>query len=138
MSKSPNRLLGIVMGVVYLVAGVTGFFLTSSTGFAATSGPRLLDLFEVNPLHNLLHIATGAVLLIAALVAAWLSRPVNLVMGACLFLLGGAGALISSGNNPLNILALDGADNVLYFASAVVLLAVAIGADRTVGSAKTA
>ena len=138
MSKSPNRLLGIAMGIVYFVAGITGFFLTSSTGFAATSGPRLLDLFEINPLQNLLHIAVGAVLLLAALWAVWLSRPVNLVIGACLFLLGCAGVLISGGNNPLNILALDGADNVLYFASAVVLLAVALGADRPAGSAKTA
>lgn len=138
MSKSPNRLLGLALGVVYLIAGVTGFFLTSSTGFAATSGPRLLDLFEINPLHNLLRVAVGAALLIAALSAVRLSRWVNLVIGACLFLLGGAGVLISSGNNPLNILALNGADNVLNFAIAVVLLAVALGSDRPVGSAKTA
>jgi hypothetical protein len=138
MSKSPNRVLGIALGVVYLVVGITGFFLTSDTGFSATSGPRLLDLFEVNPLHNLGHIAVGAALLIAALLGARISRFANGIIGALFFLLGGAGVLISGGNNPLNILALDGADNVLYFATAVVLLAVAVGADRTDGSARTA
>jgi hypothetical protein len=138
MSQSPNRLLGVVFGVVYLLIGVLGFFVTSSTGFVATSGPKLLGLFEINPLHNVAHLVIGAALLIAGLSGARVARGLNTTIGAVYLLLGVVGLLIAGGNNPLNILALNGADNVLHFASAVVLLAVGIGADRSIRSAKTA
>ena len=138
MSQSPNRLLGVVFGVVYLLVGVLGFFITSSTGFVATSGPKLLGLFEINPLHNVAHLLIGAALLIAGLSGARAAKGLNTTIGAVYLLLGVVGLLIASGNNPLNILALNGADNVLHFGSAVVLLAVGLGADRASRSAKTA
>jgi hypothetical protein len=138
MSKSPNRLLGIVFGVVYLVIGILGFFLTSSTGFVATSGPKLIGLFEINPLHNVAHLLVGAALLIAGLSGARAAKAVNTIIGAVYLLLGVVGLLLVGGDNPLNVLALNGADNVLHFASAVVLLAVGLGADRSIASAKTA
>ena len=137
MSQSPNRLLGIVFGTVYLLVGILGLFLTSGTGFVATSGPKLLGLFEINPLHNVAHLVVGAALLIASLSGARAARAVNTTIGAVYLLLGIIGLLIAGGNNPLNILALNGADNVLHFGSAVVLLAVGIGADRSVRSSTT-
>jgi hypothetical protein len=130
LSQSPNRLLGIFLGVIYLLAGILGFFLTSSTGFAATSGPRLLDLFEVNPLFNVVHLVIGAALLIAGLVGARPARVVGLVAGAIFLVIAVAGLFIGHSGNSLDFLALNGADTVLDFASAAVLLAVGIGADR--------
>jgi hypothetical protein len=138
MSKSPNRLLGVVFGIVYLLIGVLGFFVTSGTGFIATSGPKLLGLFEINPLHNVAHLIIGAAVLIAALSGARAAKAVNTTVGAVYLLLGIVGLLIAGGNNPLNILAINGADNVLHFATAVVLLAVGLGADRSSRSVKTA
>jgi Domain of unknown function (DUF4383) len=137
MSQSPNRLLGIVFGIVYLLIGILGFFITSSTGFVATSGPKLLGLFEINPLHNVAHLVIGAALLLAGLSSARAAKALNSTIGAVYLLLGVVGLFLSDGNNPLNILALNGADNVLHFASAVVLLAVGIGADRTLRGPKT-
>jgi hypothetical protein len=138
MSKSPNRLLGVVFGIVYLLIGVLGFFVTSGTGFIATSGPKLLGLFDFNPLHNVAHLIIGAAVLIAALSGARAAKAVNTTVGAVYLLLGIVGLLIAGGNNPLNILAINGADNVLHFATAVVLLAVGLGADRSSRSVKTA
>jgi hypothetical protein len=138
MSKSPNRLLGVVFGIVYLLIGVLGFFVTSGTGFIATSGPKLLGLFEINPLHNVAHLIIGAAVLIAALSGARAAKAVNTTVGAVYLLLGIVGLLIAGGNNPLNILAINGADNVLHFATAVVLLAVGLGADRSSRSVRTA
>ena len=138
MSKSPNRLLGVVFGVVYLLIGILGFFITSSTGFVSTSGPKLIGLFEINPLHNVAHLIIGAALLIAGLSGARAARGLNTTIGAVYLLLGVVGLFIAGGNNSLNILALNGADNVLHFASAVVLLAVGIGADRSIRATKTA
>jgi hypothetical protein len=123
-------MLGIILGVIYFVVGITGFFLTSAYPFAAASGPRMIDLFQTNPLQNLGHIAVGVAMLIAGLVGPQVSRIINILVGLLFLLLGGVAVLVSAGNNPLNILALNGADAVLYFASAVVLLAVGLGSDR--------
>jgi hypothetical protein len=136
MSSSPNRLLGIIFGVIYLVVGVFGFFLTSATAFAGTSGPLFIGLFQVNPLQNLGHIVAGVVLLIAGLVGARVARFVNGLLGAVFLVLGIIGLVVAGGSNPLNIFAFNGADNVLHFATAVVLLAVGIGADKTVKAVK--
>ena len=68
MSKSPNRLLATVFGIVYVLVGIAGFFVTSGVGFFDTSGGLLLGIFEVNILHNVAHMLIGAALLIAGLV----------------------------------------------------------------------
>lgn len=138
MSQSPNRLLGVVFGAVYLSVGILGFFLTSGTGFVATSGPKLLGVFEINPLHNVAHLLIGAALLIAGLSRARAAKTLNTTVGAVYLLLGIVGLLIAGGDNPLNILALNGADNVLHFGSAIILLAVGLGADRSLRGATTA
>ena len=138
MSKFPNRLLGLVLGVVYMVVGIFGFFLTSDTGFAATIGPKILDLFETNPLHNLVHLVIGIALFVAALVGTQPARLFNTTFGALFLLVGVVGVLLASAPNPLNILAINGADNVLNFATAVVLLCVGLGADRPAPGVRTA
>jgi hypothetical protein len=136
MSQSPNRLLGIFLGVVYVIDGVYGFFLTSGTGFMATSGPKIIDLFETNPLHNIVHVVVGLALLITGLIGVRTAKVTNSTLGALFLLVGVVGLLLSSGNNPLNILAINGADNVLNFATAVVLLCVGIGGDPAARSVK--
>jgi hypothetical protein len=138
MSTSPNRMLGVIFGAVYLLIGIIGFFITSGTGFVSTQGPLLIGLFEVNPLHNVAHLVIGAALLIAGLSGIRPAKGVNTTIGAVYLLLGILGLFISAGNNPINILAINSADNVLHFASAVVLLAVGIGADRSIKAVKTA
>jgi hypothetical protein len=138
VSKSPNRLLGIFLGIIYAIDGIYGFFLTSDTPFAATTGPKVLDLFQTNPLHNLIHVVVGLALLTAALVGPRSAKAMNTVLGAIFLLVGVVGFVVTGGGNPLNILALNGADTVLNFATAVVLVCVGLGADRVARSAKTA
>ncbi|MCU1471902.1 MAG: conserved hypothetical rane protein [Glaciihabitans sp.] len=138
MSTSPNRVLGIFFGVIYLVAGICGFFLTSSITFTGASGAFLIGLFEVNPLHNLIHVVVGVALLLAALTSARAAKPVNTGLGAIFLIVGIIGLFVASSGNPLNILALNAADNVLNFATAVVLLAVGLGADKAAPAPKTA
>ncbi|WP_029290268.1 DUF4383 domain-containing protein [Cellulomonas sp. HZM] len=129
MSQSPNRIVGTVFGAVYLLVGVAGFFVTSGVAFAATEGKALV-VFDVNPLHNIVHLLIGALLFFAARASATASRAANTTVGAVYLLVGVLGLfLVGSG---ANILALNGADNVLHFASAVLLLAVGLGADRQV------
>ena len=133
MTKSPNRLLGVVFGAVYLLVGILGFFFTNGVDIFATEGGLLLGIFEVNPFHNVAHLLIGAALLFAGLANVKAARTTNTIIGAAYLLLGVLGLFIL--DSALNILALNGADNVLHFASAAVLLAVGLGADK---SARTA
>ncbi|MGQ7350110.1 DUF4383 domain-containing protein [Quadrisphaera oryzae] len=124
-----NRLVALVFGAVYLLVGVVGFALTGFSGFADPMGGRTLVVFEVNPLHNVVHVAIGVALLLASrrLAAA---RATNGTIGAVYLLVGVLGLFIASPTSHLNLLALNDADNVLHLASALLLLGVALGADR--------
>lgn len=136
MTKSPNRLLATVFGAVYLLVGLLGFTATSGIGFFDTKGGLLLGIFEVNIFHNVAHLLIGAALLIAGLSSVRAAKTVNTVVGAAYLLLGVVGLFIL--NSSANILAINGADNVLHFASAIVLLGVGLGADKTTRSAARA
>ena len=121
MRNSPNRLVATVFGAVYLLVGLVGFAVTSGVGFFSTEGANLI-IFEVNPLHNVIHLAIGAALLYAGVKDVQLARTVNTAVGAVYLLVGIVGLFLL--NSPLNIIALNGADNVLHLASAVLLLGV--------------
>ncbi len=128
MRTSPNRLLATVFGAVYVLIGILGFTVTSGVGFFSTEGGLLLGIFEVNIFHNVAHILIGAALLIAGVSNVSAARTVNSVVGAAYLVLGLAGLFLVG--TALNILAINVADNVLHFASAALLLAVGLGADR--------
>ena len=135
MRASPNRLLAMILGAFYLVAGIAGFVATAGVGFFSTSGGLLLGLFEINPFRSAVDILIGAALLIAGLSTVAAAKPVTTVAGTALLVLGIAGLFLIG--TRFNVLALNGADNVLHAASAVVLLAVGLGADRAMTTTAT-
>jgi hypothetical protein len=136
MRTSPNRLVATIFGAVYLLVGLLGFAFTGGVGFVATQGGLLLGIFEVNPLHNVAHLLIGAVLLIAGLTRVGAAKAANTTIGAVYLLLGIVGFfLVGTG---ANILALNTPDHFLHLASAIVLLGVGLGAERTVRSTPAA
>ena len=135
MRASPNRLLATILGAVYLVVGVIGFFVTAGTAFFSVSGRLLVGLLATNPFLSALDVLIGAGLLMSGLSTVAAAKTVTTIAGTVFLVLGIAGLFIIG--TALNILALNGADNVLHFASAVVLLAVGLGADRSVTTAVT-
>lgn len=121
---SMNRVFGYAFGAVYALVGAVGFAVTDGVPFAGTEGNRLL-LFAVNPLHNIVHLAVGALLIGGALAGNRWSRRVNATVGAVYLLVGVLGLfLVGTG---LNILSLNHPDNALHFATAVLAIAVAAG-----------
>jgi len=133
MSNSVNRLVGGIFGVVYLLVGIVGFFITSGVDFAGTEG-KLLIVFEVNPLHNIIHLLIGALLVAGAASSVRAAKSANTAVGAVYLLVGVVGLFLV--NSSANIIALNGADNVLHLGSAILLLAVGLGADKTVAPAR--
>lgn len=128
MGKSPNRLVGVVFGAVYLLVGLIGFTVTSGVGFFATSGGLLLGIFEVNNFHNVAHLLIGAALVIGGMASTRAAKGVNTTIGAAYLLLGIVGLFLVG--TAFNVLALNAPDHILHFASAVVLLGAGLGAEK--------
>ena len=128
MSQSPNRLVAVIVGGFYVVLGLVGFTATSGVDVVSTTGGFLFGVFGVNVLQNILHVVIGAALLAAGFSGVRLARGANSAVGALFLALGLAGLFVVGTDS--NILALNGADNVLHFGSSIVLLAVALGADK--------
>lgn len=105
-------------GTVYLVVGIAGFFVTGFDNFAGTEGETLI-VFDVNPLHNLVHIALG-VLWLAAAGREAAARTISILIGAVLALVGLVGFFIL--NSSANILAINQSDNILHLATAALAL----------------
>jgi hypothetical protein len=109
-----------VFGAVYVAVGVLGFVVTGFSDFAVTSGDKLI-LFGVNPLHNLVHVAVGAVWLAASRKESS-ARVVSALIGAVYLVVGVVGLFVVGGSSELNILNLNQPDNLLHFASALAAL----------------
>jgi len=118
-----TQMFGYIFGIVYLGVGAAGFAATENIGFAAAIGGRELHWFSINPLHNLAHIAIGAIFLIAAFTSPRAAKAVATVVGFAYLALAIAGPLFTA-NPSANILGLNFADDVLHALTAVVALTV--------------
>jgi len=124
-----NSLLAGVVGAVFVVVGLLGFTVSGGHSLAGHTGGQLVGVFQVNTLHNLVHLAVGAVMIAAAIAGGRAARAVNVGIGAVYLALGVLGLFIT-GDNPLNIIALNGADNGLHLVIGALLVAVGLRADR--------
>jgi hypothetical protein len=59
--RTTTQKVAMVFGVVFLLVGVLGLLLPDGTSMEADmeTAPRLLGLFPVNLLHNIVHLAFG-------------------------------------------------------------------------------
>ena len=103
------RTVAAVFGAIYLVVGLVGFVLDSP----------LLGLFEVNALHNIVHILLGAILLYGA-TSTDAAIMANRGVGAVLVLLGILGIPFPDG---FSLVPLGGNDIWLHLATGAILLA---------------
>ncbi|MGH3427081.1 MAG: DUF4383 domain-containing protein, partial [Mycobacteriales bacterium] len=110
-----NKNVGVGFGLIYVLVGVVGFFITGFSGFAGMTGPTLLG-FMLNPLHNVVHILVGALLIAGGLASVLISRRVNTTVGAVYFLVFAVGIALQG--STANILAMNLADHVLHLLSA--------------------
>jgi len=118
-----NQRFGYLFGAVYVLVGLVGFAVTGGVGFAGSVGKDLL-LFEVNPLHNLVHLAVGGLLIAGAAAGGGASRAINGVVGGTYLLVGLIGLMMVG--EASNILALNHPDNLLHLATAGLALGVAL------------
>ena len=128
-TRHPAQLLALAIGVVYTLIGIAGFFVTGFDNFAAETDKTLLG-FEVNPLHNIVHLVIGL-----AGLALW--RRLDTARAYGWLLAAGYGltfiyGLFAAGNRDLNFLSINSADNILHLVSALAGVAIALWpAQRT-------
>ena len=117
----------LVIGALYTLTGLLGFLVTGFDDFAGKTGETLLG-FEVNPLHNLVHLLIGL-----AGLAMWRRRDTARTFGWMLFVAYGATffyGLAVAGQEDGNFLSINGADNGLHLVSALAGLAIALAGNR--------
>ena len=119
--RTPGQTFALVFGVVYLIIGVVGFLVTGFDDFAADTGEKLI-LFEINPLHNIVHILIGA-MWVAGARTAESAKQVNMIIGvayllvALLGIFGLLDGLINNNGADVGLHLVSGAA-ALYFATA--------------------
>ena len=133
--KTINQKVGLAFGIVYILVGLAGFLVTGDVPFIGKEGDPLI-LFNVNGLHNIVHLLIGVALAGAAASSASASRSVNMTVGVVYLALGVLGWFIT--DTALNIVALNAADHVLHLVSGALLIAVARGMLGNERSTRTA
>jgi hypothetical protein len=126
----PVRLIATVVAVTFVLVGVLGFVPGVTTNYDELtlanhhSMARLLGLFQVSVLHNIVHLLFGVVGLILA------RRPSTAVA----YLIGGGvvyaalfvyGVVIDQGSSA-NFVPVNDADNALHFALALAMVALGL------------
>ena len=119
--SSPARLYCLLVGGVLVVAGIIGFFYSASfaTGDAITSD-EVLGILAVNGWHNLVHIAVGGLLLVAAGGAARAGAMfigiLYLVLAALGFIATGGDGIgfIAENNTLIDLVPVNDEDNILH------------------------
>jgi hypothetical protein len=136
--RTRAQLAALVLAVVFLLIGVLGFVpgITTNYGELSFAGhhseAKLLGVFQVSVLHNLVHLAFG----VAGLALA------RSVAGARLFLIGGGAVylvlwiygLVVVDQAGANVIPVNGADNWLHLGLALGMLALGLLLSRRAGT----
>jgi hypothetical protein len=109
-ASSPAKLYATVVGVVLTIAGIIGFFYSSSFG-SPGNVDDVFGLLSVNGWHNVVHLATG---LLGLAAAGYFARTYALALGLAYLVVAIWGFIIGSGESILGIVPVDTADNFLH------------------------
>src|SRR5215218_8488977 len=123
---SPARLYALVFGAVLVVAGIIGFFYESEFTDDESVRDAVFGILDVNGWHNVVHIATGALGLLAFAAGAYAARTYALGLGAVYIVVAIWGFIVGDGDSILSIVPVNTEDNFLHLALG--LLGLAAGA----------
>ncbi|HEX8120745.1 MAG TPA: DUF4383 domain-containing protein [Solirubrobacteraceae bacterium] len=132
--RTPAQWYCTLGGAALLLAGIVGFFFDSSFDTGGNIDGDAFLGFEVNGFHNLVHIASG-LLLLAASVKRASAKTVALLFG----IVYGAVALIGliDGETVFGLIPVNPADNILHIALALAGILAALASDADDRDLKT-
>ena len=129
-ASSPARLYATLVGGVLVVAGIIGFFYSSSFNTNPADVDDVFGILSVNGWHNMVHIVTGGLGLLAAGYAA---RQYALGFGVVYIVIAIWGFIIGSGDFLLGFIPVNTEDNFLHLILGVVGLGAGITTPATAG-----
>jgi uncharacterized membrane protein YphA (DoxX/SURF4 family) len=118
-ARTPAQLYALVVGTVLVVAGIVGFFYSSSFG-SPGNVDAVFGILDVNAWHNIVHLVTGGLGLLALGYAA---RTYALGLGVVYIVVAIWGFIIGSHESILGFIPINTEDNVLHLALGVLGLA---------------
>lgn len=119
------------VGMVFLLVGILGFVPGVTTAFDTIgvigheSEAKLLGIFQVNILHNLVHLLFGVVGLAAAR-SSWSAARGFLLYGGVIYLVLWIYGLVIDLDSALNFVSLNAADNWLHLVLGLGMVALAL------------
>jgi len=125
--RSWPQLLALAFGAVYLLVGIVGFFVTGFAHFFTSDTGKTLLGFEINGMHNVVHIVIGVAGLVLAHSLSGARTYGRLLAGAygAAFVYG----LFAIGED-WDFLSLNRADNVLHLVTAGAGVVIALAPVR--------
>jgi hypothetical protein len=112
-TATPASLYAGLIGAVLLLTGIIGFFYSASFG-SPGEVDAVLGILDVNAWHNLIHVASGALGLLAYRAGARASRTYALAFGAVYIVVAIWGFIIGGGESILGFIPINDEDNVLH------------------------
>lgn len=129
------QLLALGFGAIYVVVGLLGFLVTGFSDFFEPNTNKALLGFELNPFHNVGHLATG----MTGLVLGWTlggARAYGWLLAVSHVGLLVFGLLYADEETPLNFFSFNTPDNVLHVGVILVGLAIALLPARGTGDGR--
>ena len=110
--RSPGQLYALIVGGTLVVAGIIGFFYEATFTDDKSVRDAVFGLLDVNGWHNVVHLATGALGLLAFVAGA--GRAYALGLGVVYLGVAAWGFVIGDGDSILSIVPVNTEDNVLH------------------------
>ena len=130
-SRTPAQLYALVVGATLVVAGIIGFFYNSTFTNDKSVHDDVFGILAVNGWHNVVHILTGALGLLALGYAARLYAG---GLGVVYIVVAIWGFIIGSGDSILSIVPVNTEDNILH----VLIALLGLGAYAASGETRPA
>jgi hypothetical protein len=112
-TSSPARIYALAVGVVLVAAGIIGFFYESAFSSDESVRSAVLGLLDVNGWHNVVHIATGLIGILAARTLAS-ARTYCLLFGIVYLVVCVWGFVVGNDASILSIIPVNTEDNILH------------------------
>ncbi|MEV7075120.1 DUF4383 domain-containing protein [Streptomyces sp. NPDC093990] len=141
-ARTPVQQAALAVGAVFLLVGVLGFIPGITTNYdtmefaAHHSEAKLLGIFQVSILHNLVHLAFGVAGLALARTAA--QARLYLLAGGAVYLVLWLYGLIIDHDSAANFVPLNTADNWLHLVLGLGMIALGALLTRKDSPARTA
>ncbi len=112
--SSPSMLYAGVAGATLALAGIIGFFYNASFTSDESVRDAVFGVFDVNGWHNLLHVLTGVLGLLAFSAGGHAARTYAMAVGIVYLAVAAGGFMVGSGDSILSIVPVNTEDNILH------------------------